>query len=74
MSDSDLYSRSSVGSSSASTGSWLARIPIEPAIVLVETISTSSSNTVPSGVRTSTGNFSCGTGYSASRARASSTT
>src|SRR5260370_40357551 len=61
MSESERYSRRPVGSSSASTGSWLARIPIEPTIVLVETSSTSSSNTVPSGVSTSTGNFSCGT-------------
>src|SRR5438874_3801628 len=57
ISDSERYSRSSVGSSSASTGSWLARIPIEPSAVWVESISTSSLNTSPSGVRTSTGNF-----------------
>src|SRR5438128_1834354 len=61
ISDSERYSRSSVGSSSASTGSWLARIPIEPRAVWVESISTSSLNTSPSGVRTSTGNFVCAT-------------
>src|SRR5436309_2629031 len=32
-------------------------MPIEPIFVRVETISTSSSKTLPSGVRTSTGNF-----------------
>src|SRR5437763_8549184 len=62
MSDSDLYSRSSVGSSSASTGSWLARIPIEPSAVCVESISTSSLNSSPSGVSTSAGNFVRATG------------
>ena len=56
------YSRSSVGSSIASTGAWLASMPIEPIVVRVETISTSSLNTSPSGVRTSTGNFVCGIG------------
>src|SRR5436190_883752 len=61
-SDSERYSRSSVGSSSASTGSWLARMPIEPSAVCVESISTSSLNTSPSGVRTSTGNFVCAMG------------
>src|SRR5918992_4914679 len=39
----------------AMSGAWFARIPIEPVVVRVETISTSSSNTLPSGVRTSTG-------------------
>src|SRR4051812_41633426 len=57
MSDSDLYSRSSVGSSIAISGAWLARMPIEPTPVRVDTISTSSSKTLPSGVRTSTGNL-----------------
>ena len=57
MSVSERYNRSSVGSSVANTGSWPARIPIEPEAVRVETISTSSSNTTPSGVRTSTGNL-----------------
>src|SRR5688572_18116894 len=36
-------------------GAWLARTPMEPVVVRVDTISTSSSNTFPSGVRTSTG-------------------
>jgi hypothetical protein len=40
----------------ASSGAWLARMPIEPIVVLVEIICTSSENTSPSGVRTSTGN------------------
>src|ERR1043166_703336 len=62
MSDSERYRRSSVGSSSASTGSWLARMPIEPSAVWVESISTSSLNTSPSGVRTSAGNFECAMG------------
>src|SRR5262249_9136780 len=53
-SDSDLYSRSSVGLSMASSGWWLARMPIDPTEVTVETISTSSLKTSPSGVRTST--------------------
>src|SRR3954468_23142880 len=57
MSDSDRYSRSSVGSSMPSSGWWLARMPIEPTPVRVETISTSSLKTSPSGVRTSAGNF-----------------
>ena len=37
----------------AISGAWLASTPIEPTVVRVETISTSSSNTWPSGVRTS---------------------
>src|ERR1700735_4698943 len=41
-------------------------MPIEPTTVLVETISTSSENTSPSGVRTSTGNLLCATFYSCS--------
>ena len=44
-SESDRYSLSSVGSSIASSGSWLARMPIEPTPVRVDTISTSSSKT-----------------------------
>jgi len=36
-----------------SSGWWLARMPIEPTDVRVETISTSSLKTSPSGVRTS---------------------
>src|SRR5215208_2207410 len=40
----------------ASSGWWLARMPIEPTVVRVESISTSSLKTSPSGVRTSTGN------------------
>src|SRR3954452_11126936 len=56
MSDSDRYSRSSVGSSMPSSGWWWARMPIEPTPVRVETISTSSLKTSPSGVRTSTVN------------------
>src|SRR5256885_4479413 len=40
-----------------SSGWWLASTPIEPTVVRVETISTSSLNTSPSGVRTSTRNF-----------------
>src|SRR5687768_9739014 len=39
----------------AMSGAWLARTPMEPVVVRVETISTLSSNTFPSGVRTSTG-------------------
>src|SRR5215211_1306638 len=39
----------------AISGAWLARMPIDPVVVRVETISTSSSKTFPSGVRTSTG-------------------
>src|SRR5918992_1584003 len=39
----------------AMSGAWFARTPIEPTVVRVDTISTSSSNTLPSGVRTSTG-------------------
>src|SRR5918994_931690 len=39
----------------AMRGAWLASTPIEPVVVRVETISTSSSKTLPSGVRTSTG-------------------
>src|SRR2546430_2527545 len=54
---SDSYRRSSVGSSMASSGVWLARMPIDPLAVRVETISTSPSNTWPSGLRISTGNF-----------------
>src|SRR3954469_19021401 len=57
MSESDLYRRSSVGSSMPSSGWWLASTPIEPTVVRVETISTSSLKTSPSGVRTSTRNF-----------------
>ncbi len=41
----------------ASSGSWLARMPIEPTVVNVESISISSLNTSPSGVSTSAGNF-----------------
>src|SRR5215204_808718 len=37
------------------SGAWFASTPIEPVVVRVETISTSSSKTFPSGVRTSTG-------------------
>src|SRR5918999_2104540 len=37
------------------SGAWFARTPMEPVVVRVDTISTSSSNTFPSGVRTSTG-------------------
>src|SRR3954469_4924442 len=40
-----------------SSGWWLASTPIEPTVVRVETISTSSLNTSPSGVRTSTRNL-----------------
>src|ERR671924_1955276 len=40
-----------------SSGSWLASTPIEPTVVRVETISTSSLKTSPSGVRTSTLNL-----------------
>src|SRR3954449_9731538 len=40
-----------------SSGWWLASTPIEPTAVRVETISTSSLNTSPSGVRTSTRNL-----------------
>src|SRR3954449_13335665 len=40
-----------------SSGWWLASTPIEPTVVRVETISTSSLKTSPSGVRTSTRNF-----------------
>ena len=54
MSDSERYRRSSVGSSMPSSGWWWARTPIEPTVVRVETISTSSLKTSPSGVRTST--------------------
>ena len=39
-----------------SSGVWLARMPIEPTDVRVETISTSSLKTSPSGVSTSTWN------------------
>src|SRR5215212_6604255 len=62
MSDSLLYRRSSVGSSMPSSGWCLARIPIEPTVVRVETISTSSLKTDPSGVRTSAMNFSLAIG------------
>src|SRR3954468_245864 len=55
MSESERYSRSSVGSRIAISGAWLASTPIDPVVVRVETISTSSSKTFPSGVRTSTG-------------------
>ena len=51
-----MYSFSSVGSSMAISGAWLASTPIEPVAVRVDTISTSPSNTCPSGVSTSTGN------------------
>ena len=54
---SERYRRSSVGSSVASSGSWFARIPIEPTVVKVESISISSAKTSPSGVSTSTGNL-----------------
>src|SRR3954470_17805007 len=57
MSDSERYRRSSVGSSMPSSGWWWASTPIEPTVVRVETISTSSLNTSPSGVRTSTRNL-----------------
>src|SRR5919198_4954684 len=57
MSASLRYSRSSVGSSIPSSGWWLARMPIEPTVVRVETISTSSLKTSPSGVRTSAVNL-----------------
>src|SRR5687768_18255529 len=40
-----------------SSGWWLASTPMDPTSVRVETISTSSSKTSPSGVRTSTRNF-----------------
>src|SRR4051812_39976513 len=40
-----------------SSGWWLASTPIDPTLVRVETISTSSLNTSPSGVRTSARNF-----------------
>src|SRR5690242_10841154 len=40
-----------------SSGWWFASTPIEPTVVRVETISTSSLNTSPSGVRTSTRNL-----------------
>src|SRR3954449_10143609 len=40
-----------------SSGWWLASTPIEPTVVRVETISTSSLNSSPSGVRTSTRNL-----------------
>src|SRR5919202_4693189 len=40
-----------------SSGWWCASTPIEPTVVRVETISTSSLNTSPSGVRTSTRNL-----------------
>ena len=43
-----------LGSSIASTGSWLASTPIEPTVVRVEIISTSSLNTSPSGVTKAT--------------------
>src|SRR5829696_3193627 len=39
------------------SGAWFASTPIEPVVVRVDTISTSSSKTFPSGVRTSTGNL-----------------
>src|SRR5215204_1346748 len=39
------------------SGAWFASTPIEPVTVRLETISTSSSKTFPSGVRTSTGNL-----------------
>src|SRR6476659_11319888 len=57
MSDSDLSRRNSVGSSMPSSGWWWASTPIEPTVVRVETISTSSLKTSPSGVRTSTRNL-----------------
>src|SRR5262245_25932755 len=50
-SPSGMCSRSSVGSSRASTGTWLARMPISPTDVLVESCSTSPVKTSPSGVR-----------------------
>src|SRR3954452_15204527 len=39
------------------SGAWLARTPMEPVVVRDESISTSSENTWPSGVRTSTWNL-----------------
>src|SRR3954464_10439760 len=57
MSDSVRYRRSSVGSSMPSSGWWWASTPMEPTRVRVDTISTSSLKTSPSGVRTSTRNF-----------------
>src|SRR4029078_6017480 len=49
--------RSSAGRSAASSGAWLARIPISPPAVRVETWRTSPLKTSPSGVRTSTSNL-----------------
>ena len=43
----------------AISGAWFARMPMEPVDVRVESISTSSLKTSPSGVSTSTGNFWC---------------
>jgi hypothetical protein len=57
MSESDLYSRSSVGVSIPSSGVWFARMPMEPTSVRVDTISTSSLKSSPSGVSTSTRNL-----------------
>src|SRR5208282_2935401 len=59
MSLSVRYRRSSVGSSTPSSGAWCARTPIRPDAVRVETISTSSLNTSPSGVSTSQVNLEC---------------
>src|SRR4051812_28627002 len=39
------------------SGAWLARTPIDPVVVRDDSISTSSLNTSPSGVRTSTWNL-----------------
>src|SRR4051794_26114297 len=39
------------------SGAWLARTPMEPVVVRDESISISSENTWPSGVRTSTWNL-----------------
>ena len=52
-----MYRRSSVGRSAASSGAWLARMPISPTAVRVETWLTSPLKTSPSGVRTSTSNL-----------------
>src|ERR1700749_2375784 len=57
MSLSERYSRSSVGSSIAKTGSWPARTPIEATAAPAESISTSSEKISPSGVRTSAWNL-----------------
>ena len=51
------WRRSSAGRSAASSGAWLARMPISPTSVRVETWRTSPLKTSPSGVRTSTSNL-----------------